>query len=114
MIAAMENQKIEKYIKTVNIDQGKDNFADRENIQIFKTMIFQKKTYSNSWFYQVDYQAYLNIWRKMQLGKHSIDGLKDVEKIYQFTRGKTNLFVSVPFSKTQHCVLSTPAEIVAA
>lgn len=62
----------------------------------------------------MDYQAYLNIWRKMHLEKHSIDGLKDDEKNYQFTKDETNLFLLVPFWKKQHSVLTTPAEIVAA
>lgn len=82
---------------TVFIDQEKENVAHRENIPTFITMIFQKKTYSENWFYQVDYQVCLNIWRKMHLDKHSIDGLKDGEINYQFTEDETNSFVLVPF-----------------
>lgn len=68
MIAAMKNLMIDLYINTVKIDQGKDNLAHRENIQTSITMIFLKKTYSESWFSQVVYQAYLNIWRTIHLG----------------------------------------------
>lgn len=57
MIAAMKTSIIDLYTNMVKTDQGKDNLADRENIQTSITMIFPKKTYSESWFTQVVYQA---------------------------------------------------------